>query len=252
MPPLTRSKTRILRSQRPFSPSRYHLAIRSEHAHSELVSRKPYSRFHTIPTEIVDEIYDIVSDGNAKLSHDQRATLPYRAYDSLAVFDAYLWEVHAPCTLRTGHPRDFLRVFRRQGRHICKFDDIPVFKIIPYNGRHFVEGRTQHESYYEDNFFEKLTKIVRLKMMLPFIFKQYDLPPNIAEERAPTAYLQFGSQYYDYVLSRSDRRDILAGWRTAFVNLPNYFDPRHFSHEELYDIWHHFLGDQVAAVFAFF
>lgn len=253
MPPITRSKTRHMRTLQPnLTPPHYQLAARSDVAHCELVSRKPYSRFHTLPTEIIDAIYDIVSGGNAErrvLSCSRPFAIHGELYDSLVAFDAYLWEIQAPCTLRSAHPRDFMRDFHRQGRWRC-FDYLPVFDVIPHYTGRFVEDCTPHEMYFEDTFFEKLSRIVRLQILIPYIFNQLEHPPSL-DDVAPNADIQFGCKFYEYALSCSDRYDILGTWRLALAFLPDDLDVRDHRHRQLYNIWHEFLHNNSLSSYAF-
>jgi len=228
MPPLTRSQTRHMRTTR---------------SDADLVSRKPYSRFHTLPTEIIDAIYDDVSGGNAKRVKPSSGpfALHHELYDSLVAFDAYLWEVQAPCTLRSAHPRDFLRDFRRQGRRRC-LDYFPVFG--PHDKGRFAKGRTPSEMY-SDGFFEKLSHIVQLQTIIPYIFNQFE--PKLDADVAPNAYIQLGCKFYEYALSCSNRYDILGVWRQALAFLPDDLDARDHRHRRLYNIWHKFLHDRYSS-----
>ena len=235
------------------TPPHYQLAARSDVAHCELVSRKPYSRFHTLPTEIIDAIYDIVSGGNAERrvwSCSRPFAIHGELYDSLVAFDAYLWEIQAPCTLRSVHPRDFLCKFHRQGRRLG-LDNFPVVDKIPHNNCRFVEARTPHEMYFEDTFFEKLSRIVRLQILIPYIYSHFEHAPDLDIDVAPNTDIQIGCKFYEYALSCSDRYDILGTWRLALAFLPDDLDARDYGHVELYNIWHTFLYDHSLSSYAF-
>lgn len=255
--PFTRSRARHMR---PIQNIQNDLAeepptVRSYSPRCKLVARKPYSRFHTLPTELIDAIYENVSGGNAMRARRSSSAGPLAIhrdiYDSLVAFDIYLWEVQAPCTLRSTHPRDFLRDFHRQGRRLS-LDLFPVFHKIPHSSNRVIEVYSLHERVYvERTFFKKLHRIIRLQPLFPYIFKQFDLPPDLDAEIAPNSDVQFGSEFYDYVLSLSDRRNILAIWRLALELLPDELDTRVHSHVELYTIWHNFLYEQSITTFVF-